>query len=41
VPSAILRTFAKYSGYKIGRRERGIASRLKYHLGLNRQFWSR
>jgi len=41
VPSAILRTFAKYSGYKIGRRERGIAPRLKYHLGLNRQFWSR
>jgi len=41
VPSAVARTFAKYVGYKIGRRERGIAPRLKYHLGLNRQYWSR
>ena len=41
VPSAMMRTFAKYVGYKIGRRESGIAPRLKYHLGLNRQYWSR
>lgn len=41
VPSAIVRTFAKYLGYKIGRRESRIAPRLKYHLGLNRQYWSR
>ncbi len=41
VPSAILRTSAKYLGYRIGRRESRIAPRLKYHLGLNRQYWSR
>ena len=41
LPSAVVRTFSKYLGYKIGRRESGIAPRLKYHLGLNRQYWSR
>jgi rhamnosyltransferase len=41
VPSAVMRTFAKYLGYKIGRRESGITRRLKYHLGLNREYWSR
>jgi rhamnosyltransferase len=41
VPSALMRTLAKYLGYKIGRRESRIAPRLKYHLGLNRQYWSR
>ena len=39
VPSAVARTIAKYAGYKIGRRESRIAPGLKYHLGLNRQFW--
>ena len=41
IPSAVMRTFAKYLGYKIGRRESGITPRLKYHLGLNRHYWSR
>lgn len=41
LPSAAMRTLAKYLGYMIGRRESGIAPRLKYHLGLNRQYWSR
>jgi rhamnosyltransferase len=41
LPSAAMRTFAKYLGYKVGRSESGIAPRLKYHLGLNRQYWSR
>lgn len=41
VPSAMARTLAKYAGYKVGRRESRIAPGLKYHLGLNRQFWSR
>lgn len=41
LPSSMMRTFAKYLGYKIGRRESRIARRLKYHLGLNRQYWSR
>jgi rhamnosyltransferase len=41
VPSAMTRTLAKYLGYKIGRRESRIDRRVKYHLGLNRQYWSR
>jgi rhamnosyltransferase len=41
VPSAVVRTFAKYLGYTIGRRESGIAPRLKHRLGLNRQYWIR
>jgi rhamnosyltransferase len=41
VPSAVMRTFAKYLGYTIGRRESGIKPELKHHLGLNRQYWSR
>ena len=41
IPSAIARTFAKYIGYKIGKRESRIAPRVKYHLGLNRQYWTR
>ena len=41
IPSAIARTFAKYLGYKIGRRESRIAPKLKHRLGMNRQFWLR
>jgi rhamnosyltransferase len=41
IPSAVARTFAKYAGYKIGRRESKIAPRLKYRLGMNRQYWLR
>jgi rhamnosyltransferase len=41
IPSAIARTLAKYLGYKIGRRESRIAPRLKYRLGMNRQYWLR
>ena len=41
VPSAMARTLAKYLGYKIGRQESQIAPRLKYRLGMNRQYWSR
>lgn len=40
LPSAVMRTFAKYLGYKIGRRESGIPPRLKHHLGLNKEYWS-
>jgi rhamnosyltransferase len=40
VPSAMARTFAKYLGYRIGRGESRIDPRLKYHLGMNRQYWS-
>lgn len=41
VPSAVVRTFAKYLGYKIGRRESQIDPRVKYRLGMNRQYWIR
>lgn len=41
IPSALARTAAKYLGYKIGRRESGIDPRVKCHLGLNRQYWTR
>jgi rhamnosyltransferase len=41
IPSAMVRTLAKYAGYKIGRRERRITPRVKYHLGLNRHYWTR
>jgi rhamnosyltransferase len=40
VPSALLRTAAKYLGYRMGRRESRIDRRLKYRLGLNRRYWS-
>lgn len=41
IPSAVARTFAKFAGYKIGRRESRITPRLKYRLGMNRQYWLR
>ena len=41
VPSAVARTFAKYLGYKIGRRESRLGPRVKYRLGMNRQYWIR
>jgi rhamnosyltransferase len=41
IPSAMVRTLAKYLGYKIGRRESRIGPRLKHRLGMNRQFWLR
>lgn len=41
IPAAMTRTLAKYLGYKIGRRESRLAPRLKYRLGMNKQFWSR
>jgi rhamnosyltransferase len=39
VPSALMRTAAKYFGYTLGRRESRIAPGLKYRLGLNRHYW--
>jgi len=41
IPSAFARTFAKYLGYRIGRRESRIAPELKHRLGMNRQYWMR
>lgn len=41
LPAAAVRTFAKYLGYRIGRRESRIDPRLKHRLGMNRQYWTR
>lgn len=41
IPSALIRTLVKYAGYKIGRSESQIAPRVKSHLGMNREYWSR
>ena len=41
IPSALFRTITKYLGYRIGRLESRLAPRIKYHLGLNRQYWTR
>ena len=41
IPSSLIRTGAKYLGYKIGKHESQIAPRVKYHLGLNKGYWGR
>jgi rhamnosyltransferase len=41
IPSALIRTIAKYLGYKMGRNERRMSSRLKSHLSMNKDFWIR
>jgi rhamnosyltransferase len=41
IPSAIIRTITKYLGYRVGKNEQRIGSRLKHYLGLNKAFWSR
>jgi rhamnosyltransferase len=41
IPSALVRTITKYLGYRIGRLESQLTPRLKCHLGLNREYWSR
>jgi rhamnosyltransferase len=41
IPSALIRTITKFLGYKVGRQEHKMGSRLKYHLGLNKAFWTR
>jgi rhamnosyltransferase len=40
IPSAVIRTVAKYLGYKMGRNERRMSSKLKSHLSMNKDFWS-
>jgi rhamnosyltransferase len=39
IPSALLRTVLKLSGYKLGLMERSIPIGLKIHLSMNKQFW--
>lgn len=39
LPSALLRTFSKYLGYRIGRHERQLPTRLKKQLSMHARFW--
>jgi rhamnosyltransferase len=39
IPSALLRTALKLSGYKLGLMEKSIPIGLKIHLSMNKQFW--
>lgn len=39
IPSAILRTFAKYAGYRLGRLEARISKSAKQHLSMSPHYW--
>ncbi|MBD3156566.1 glycosyltransferase [Candidatus Peregrinibacteria bacterium] len=39
IPSALLRTFAKLGGYKLGMNERRLSVNSKRALSMNRRFW--
>ncbi|RUR42372.1 glycosyltransferase [Vreelandella populi] len=39
LPSALLRTFVKYLGYRLGRYEKQLPTRLKKKLSMYPQFW--
>lgn len=39
LPSAVMRTFAKYAGYKIGAREARLSSRWKQRLSMQPFYW--
>lgn len=39
LPSAVVRTFAKYAGYKIGSRETKLSSRWKQRLSMQPFYW--
>lgn len=39
IPSAILRTFAKYAGYRLGRMEAQLSSAVKRHLSMSPHYW--
>ncbi len=40
IPVALLRTFLKYGGYRLGRTSRRLPRALNRRLGLNRRYWS-
>ncbi|WP_339808978.1 glycosyltransferase family 2 protein [Vreelandella sedimenti] len=40
LPGALLRTFAKYLGYRLGRHERQLPTRLKQRLSMHARFWN-
>jgi rhamnosyltransferase len=39
IPSALIRTAAKFAGYRLGLIEARLSPRLKYHLSMHRTFW--
>jgi rhamnosyltransferase len=39
IPSALVRTFLKFAGYKLGRNESKLSSRLKRKLSMHAGFW--
>ncbi|HDZ49552.1 hypothetical protein LCGC14_0030010 [marine sediment metagenome] len=39
LPSALLRTFAKYAGYRLGRYEKKLPIQIKKRLSMHSQFW--
>lgn len=39
LPSALLRTFAKYFGYKLGRQSAAIPHSMKLKISMNKGFW--
>lgn len=40
LPSALLRTFAKYAGYRLGRYEKKLPIHIKKRLSMHAQFWN-
>lgn len=40
LPSALLRAFAKYAGYRLGRCEKQLPTHIKKRLSMHAQFWS-
>lgn len=40
LPSALLRAFAKYAGYRLGRCEKQLPIHIKKRLSMHAQFWS-
>jgi len=41
IPSALIRTMAKLVGYRLGRMEARLNSKLKYWFSMHRSFWNR
>jgi rhamnosyltransferase len=40
IPSALLRTFGKLSGYRMGRLEKKLPVNVKKHLSMHRHYWT-
>jgi len=41
IPSALIRTVAKYTGYRLGRMEAKLSPGIKYRLSMHRYFWQK